>query len=347
MNKYLLDITADFSSVTPIALIASRIVSSSSEDIIVSFNCFGVNIKSVVFYNHLGLTTKYTHSSRFKSIVDKIRFYAYCKRTYNTKHILKLTWYNDFFESLLLNKILFRAKYTVILVDPISNMLKTNKLKRERIIVTESVCYFVPYSFYEDYLILCSKSSRKIYSYYVPMLETDFYEPKLNNREISIVHMGNLSQNRLSAVFKLFLDCSPWPIHAYSQKVDFISSNLKYHDLVNYSDMFKELENYSILLIADNTGYYKKYLATKALTYMSTGKPIVVFGEGGTACEKLLQDYPLSFYCKSETQFDDLISFIKLNFNKKVKKQVLNKYLAFSPIKSTRNLFDSIAKCER
>ena len=252
----------------------------------------------------------------FGNDFGKILVMKRIKRKTNYEIIIKLCWWNNSLGYLVKAKKMLSISYIVMLTDPLSicpffiNNDKVRKAEQE--LISNSLGYLVPQGWCMSYKRIFEQFNN-IFEFFFPLLvdNTTECESGFITRKM-FMHFGRLGKVRSSSTKLLvkFLVNHNYTIDIYDSDIEKEEGVFIHRKRIIFKELKEAVDQYSFLVLVDNDNPYKNYLPSKVISYISTGKPIIVFGEGNTNCFEYLRNYPASFYCTCEDEFPKLITFI-------------------------------------
>ena len=234
-----------------------------------------------------------------------------------------------------------RFRHLFLLLDPIGpsplyqEPYKSSLAKRERKAIRLSVAYFVPQGWLKQYSALYP--GYRLQTFYFPLLKKSLFqdEPPQTMPKEDFLYLGAIHEHRESEILLSFLEFSQKTLFVYGEAKT--SQRIVRRPRVPAEELPHLVQAFRFLVVLDNSGPRSDYLPSKAITYVSTGKPIIVFGAGNTATERFLQSYPLHFYCKGISDFQTLLCFISAAKGKQVPWQTIIEAYSFNTPETVAN----------
>lgn len=242
-----------------------------------------------------------------RKILDKILKKAFSNLQYaklistickeeNIDHFIFVTNNHRFFKSL--NRL--KVNFTVFLTDPIN----VSHHKIENLIIKKCSAYFVPHSFLPEYINRFPNEKDKIVGSFLPLFNPCQYKRvEKQTNQIHIGYFGGFLHNRVQIPFLNFIDKQDVILDIYSntRPLSSVYKHVFYHEFCVGNQIYLEMLKMDFLLIFDNSLSNEKkllkYLPSKAITYISSGKPIIVLGTNvNTETNKFLKNYPEAYF---------------------------------------------------
>jgi len=312
------------------------------------FKNFFLLIKQIYYYilKKLGLNSNNELANRnyLKKIIKKekpdiIFFYTFSPRADLAKMCKKL-----------------KLPYIQVLYDTYITRPDVNfeiGLKNEMYVMDNSIGYFVPKHVYKEYLSIY-KNKRFTWYEYPLIIDKELVENTYmcnKDRLYDFTYLGQIQTfrngNRVKEILKqLDLTLHIFCIDNYQNQEGFV-----YHPGVTGQELYNVIVQSKFLVVFDNSVPYNNMLPSKAYSYVSFTKPIIVFGDNTeSALISFLQEYPCYYYHHFGDSLDGLIEFIKNNtqesaFNLEIysKYSFATKEVAIAPIyDSIKNVYNRI-----
>lgn len=259
--------------------------------------------------------------NKFPLINDFVVYKIYKKiiRKNNINYIIKCACKNEGLKPLIKAKKRLGINYSLVTTDPIfytrSDCYNRKILKLEKKVIDNSDKYFVPEHCFDRYSQFFK--NEKILKFCIPSAF------EFNEKLAFTFKLNNVSYFGTIADYRVFNSCLEYlckkqelevRMYGWIDKNKFGNFKIKYLNPITGNEFIDKLLESTYLLAFDNPKNMTDLLPSKIVSYTSTTKPIIIFGENDdSALLKYLRkiDYKRYIYLKPTDSFELLDKFVK------------------------------------